>query len=641
MSKRGFPRKIIYVLLAAVFLLTAMNETFAYAETITVRVGRVIGSVHVREEASNVSKDLGVLSGISVYVLGEEEGPSSYENKTWYKVCYLKDGETKYGYMHSKFVEITGTAEIDPEAGLPSGDDNTGSGDTGNTEPGGTGTGTDDPGQTTEPTQPSSEPEPNKSFEEELAAFPEDYQALIVAVHEAYPSWHFIAVNTGLDWNDVVAAESAVGHCLISGTSNPAYINLEDVDKNGKQIVRDGTNWVSASRYAVEYYLDPRNFLNTSNIFMFESLSYEDNNTYDINVVNSILKKTFMHGDYTCTDTGETKNFEETFMEAGQQFDVNPYYLASRAKSEQGNKGNQCGTGTVSGYEGYYNIFNVGAYVHDGRTANTNGAIYASREGTYGRPWTSYYKAIMGGAEIIGSNYISVGQDTCYYQKFNVIYKARLYSHEYATSVSNARNQATNLKNAYTTEVLESSLVFKIPFYKNMPAEPIPLPENRNPEDDSQPAVTPGTTDTPQAPVEINLTSKKYSVSGKMISGIAEHTTVATFRKNVTISAGEMKVYDTSNKEIKDGEVTTGSVIKLIRDDGTVDKSFTLVLLGDINADGKISIVDLILVRKQLLGMSSTKNEYFQASDVNQDGKVSIVDLIFIRKHLLGLSSIS
>ena len=374
---------------------------------------------------------------------------------------------------------------------------------------------------------------------------------------------------------------------------------------------------------------------------MFESLSYEDNNTYDINVVNSILKKTFMHGDYTCTDTGETKNFEETFMEAGQQFDVNPYYLASRAKSEQGNKGNQCGTGTVSGYEGYYNIFNVGAYVHDGRTANTNGAIYASREGTYGRPWTSYYKAIMGGAEIIGSNYISVGQDTCYYQKFNVIYKARLYSHEYATSVSNARNQATNLKNAYTTEVLESSLVFKIPFYKNMPAEPIPLPENRNPEDDSQPAVTPGTTDTPQAPVEINLTSKKYSVSGKMISGIAEHTTVATFRKNVTISAGEMKVYDTSNKEIKDGEVTTGSVVKLIRDDGTVDKSFTLVLLGDINADGKISIVDLILVRKQLLGMSSTKNEYFQASDVNQDGKVSIVDLIFIRKHLLGLSSIS
>lgn len=126
-----------------------------------------------------------------------------------------------------------------------------------------------------------------------------------------------------------------------------------------------------------------------------------------------------------------------------------------------------------------------------------------------------------------------------------------------------------------------------------------------------------------------------------MISGIAEHTTVATFRKNVTISAGEMKVYDTSNKEIKDGEVTTGSVVKLIRDDGTVDKSFTLVLLGDINADGKISIVDLILVRKQLLGMSSTKNEYFQASDVNQDGKVSIVDLIFIRKHLLGLSSIS
>ncbi|MBR6822383.1 MAG: dockerin type I repeat-containing protein, partial [Clostridia bacterium] len=153
--------------------------------------------------------------------------------------------------------------------------------------------------------------------------------------------------------------------------------------------------------------------------------------------------------------------------------------------------------------------------------------------------------------------------------------------------------------------------------------------------------VTPGTTDTPQAPVEINLTSKKYSVSGKMISGIAEHTTVATFRKNVTISAGEMKVYDTSNKEIKDGEVTTGSVVKLIRDDGTVDKSFTLVVLGDINSDGKISILDLVMIRKHLLGIISVKNEFFEASDINGDGKISIMDLVAIRKHLLGFTSIS
>ena len=41
---------------------------------------------------------------------------------------------------------------------------------------------------------------------------------------------------------------------------------------------------------------------------------------------------------------------------------------------------------------------------------------YAKNKG-----WNSIQKAITGGAEFIGSGYITKGQDTLYYQKFNVI----------------------------------------------------------------------------------------------------------------------------------------------------------------------------------------------------------------------------
>lgn len=126
--------------------------------------------------------------------------------------------------------------------------------------------------------------------------------------------------------------------------------------------------------------MDPRNFLNASNIFMFECLSYTEG-AYTAAGVSAILSGTFMSGNYTCPDTKETLSYAETFLTAGQLSEVSPYHLASRAKQEQGAKGNALGNGTVSGYEGYYNFFNIGAYATSTGGATLNGAKYASTSG--------------------------------------------------------------------------------------------------------------------------------------------------------------------------------------------------------------------------------------------------------------------
>lgn len=61
----------------------------------------------------------------------------------------------------------------------------------------------------------------------------------------------------------------------------------------------------------------------------------------------------------------------------------------------------------------------------------------------------------------------------------------------------------------------------------------------------------------------------------------------------------------------------------------TLDKpAYTL---GDVNEDGKISVTDIIAVRK-IIAKSAEDSYNELAADVNQDGKISVTDIISIRQ---------
>ena len=69
--------------------------------------------------------------------------------------------------------------------------------------------------------------------------------------------------------------------------------------------------------------------------------------------------------------------------------------------------------------------------------AVTRGLWYASQAGSYGRPWNTVEKAIMGGADYYGTNFVKAGQDTFYLKKFNV-QGSNLYKHQYMTNIQAA-----------------------------------------------------------------------------------------------------------------------------------------------------------------------------------------------------------
>lgn len=336
--------------------------------------------------------------------------------------------------------------------------------------------------------------ESNLDFDVLLANFPESYQTELLKLHAQYPNWRFVAVNTNLDWATVISNESVVGRNVIQsnypkGTNSLAPLSYLSTDagaynwETDQYTVKDGTNWYAVNSEVVSYYMDPRNFLNANDIFQFEALAYDASQSDK--VVQSILSNTFMKGNYSVVDSATKKkasgSYKQAFMDAGQQAKANPYFLASRSKQEVGVNGSSSTSGTYKGYEGLYNFYNIGA--SDGGDAAAKGLVWAgggtSKSTTYGRPWTTPYKSIVGGAQYIAKNYINVGQNTLYFQKFNVVptNETYRYQHQYMTNVTAPYQEGRTTRNAYEAiGVLSDTMIFYIPVYQNMPGTACSLP---------------------------------------------------------------------------------------------------------------------------------------------------------------------
>lgn len=330
------------------------------------------------------------------------------------------------------------------------------------------------------------------AFEKSISKFPDSYKPYLRALHSKYPKWKFVPYNTGIYFDTAVSEEYKDNKSLIENAYSKFLKSNASGDYNastGKYIPKDGGNWVSASKNAIAYFMDPRNFLDAEHIYMFEQLSY-DSATQTQAGVEAILDGSFMYktniGYITTAGKYKASNtlFSSKILEAAKKADVSAYYIASRILQEVGTKKNakyagMGASGSVSGqysktYTGIYNFYNIGAYSSANPIAN--GLAWASnrKDKTYNRPWTKPGKSIIGGASYIGEKYINCGQNTTYYQRFNVNKgsKYALYTHQYMTNVYGAASEA-----AYTSEAYDDlgiaplAKTFVIPYFKNMPGE--------------------------------------------------------------------------------------------------------------------------------------------------------------------------
>lgn len=594
-------KKLISAILSAVMVVTAAMWNLALnvsAET-TLKIAYIDGTdVSVRAKASMDSKRIDRISNRSVTVIGtsgdfikvkyvgNESDSNSEENYGKEVVGYIRNTEADYWVKISEY-------QLDAD------------------------------------------------FETQLSKFPESYREDLKALHEKYPNWQFIPDYIDMSLSQAVALQDVGMRKQVQGD----YISWRSMRPGsydwdtGKWMTSNG-GWYGASREIIAHYMDARNFLNENEIYMFLNQSY-DMGVYTEAGLKKIVAGTFLADGYTDkNDTEYGGSYIKVIMEAGKQAGVSPYIIASKIIQEQGSKGT---SSLISGnynttYKGYYNFFNFKASGDTNAEVITNGLKYAKSQG-----WNSRSASIIGGAKQFSLGYIENGQDTYFYQDFNIHFPESGLDHQYAQAVHDARSKGYSLNKFYVSDK-NSALTFIIPVYSSVPTKKAAKPVQ-------------------------NSKLNNYYLNKLSISGLTPTFNRFTYSYDLKMTGDaiiEVKKPSTAtltSAELFNLKKGTNKVVIKVKSQSGYTRSYTISVnatkdctlyvnkkteasgggntepeykLGDINNDGKITVSDMANVKLHLLQKYVLTDTAFKAADINGDDKITVSDLANIKLHLLG-----
>ena len=282
---------------------------------------------------------------------------------------------------------------------------------------------------------------------------------MLQELKKAHSNWNFKILYTDIEWKEAIANEY-VGHGEsprnLIPANNSNYTGDWICKACGKDKTYDSGNWHCASESAIAYMMDPRNSLNKADIFQFMELTY---NGCNMETIRKMVSGTFLNNEF----------YINSIIASSQKHNVNTYYVVARILQEQGKDGSVLvsGKGYNGEYVGYYNIFNIGATGNGKEAVILNGLKKAKSKG-----WTTLESSIDGGIESIAEGYIKRGQNTIYFQKFDVENSdGNLYWHQYMQNILAAQSEGTTLRKTFeSVGTVEGEYTFIIPVYKNMPS---------------------------------------------------------------------------------------------------------------------------------------------------------------------------
>lgn len=457
--------------------------------------------------------------------------------------------------------------------------------------------------------------------------FDETYKVKLKELHKRYPSWVFKGVKTNRDWNTTLNQEMKDGYntyyidAIRESAGQEAYLSTDSYYDWSKNIFYgyDGSYFL-ANKDTVAYYMDPRNYLNESNIFMFESLYFDS---------------TYQNKDSITTLLG-TNRYNDYIYNAGQEFNYSPIAVAIKIRQE-GTLNTRVTSGTTnvnctnsftynSGGTLYaaplYNFFNIGAYSSP-TNADLNGLCYAAKTNeNYFLPWNTEERAIKGGTKWIAAQYVNVGQYTNYFQKFNTGTANTDIGHQYMTNLEDPKSQSGILRNLYSNlGMLRNAFVFYIPIYKNMP-ESTSLPTLGNPNNWlKELTVKVGDATNSVSNFSGDKTSYSLSVPGN-ISNITINSTVVAKTSYVSIDGNE-KVLKTTSKTVDLNVGDNNFNIVVTAGNGST-KTYTLkVTKAEITSDEQPTIEEMLTNSKL-----KTTDTYLSGIEVGTDSTTLVNKLL-------------
>lgn len=516
--------------------------------------------------------------------------------------------------------------------------------------------------------------------------FDRSYCKYLYYLHYKHPNWEFKADLVDYTLEEVAKEEEDK---VVLQTNNKNYW------LNGKYI--EG-NYYYIKSSVIESFADPRNGLFEQLIFQFLDLE-ESKGIYNDAALKDISGS-----------SGNLAKYINSFKKVAVEVGVSPVHIMSRSEQEGANKSNYAaitglyttstGRTSVQGYslDGYYNFYNIGSYADKNydytvqrglayaagfleknscMVKNSSGKYVYSESAcgklSYNRPWNTPEAAIVGGAEFIANDYIKQGQDTLFFQKFNLSSYSNfsIFTHQYMTNIHAPINESTNMFSAYSAgNLMNSKFVFVIPVYKNMSddsSEPVNKSSNSRLSsisindkviagfdgdvvEYSSTIVTSSNTIKVGAKTEDSKASVKGTGNYNFTNGAVKVTLVVTAEDGSTTTyivnvKQEIPVENITVNDIvsKMGVKVNGSIMYGISP-GTVVST----LINTVSSNkGKATIVDSNNKSKTtgnlatgdkitITGTSETKEFTIAVrGDVNGDGVVKINDLILVQSHIL------
>ena len=614
-------KKINYIILTLIIFFTFNMNTFA--KTVVSITGT---DVRIRSKAGTDGKKLGAANSGDEFLLLDLNAGSAGNGctKDWYKITY----GSEVGYVCSQFAVIKEIEEIKEE-----------------------------------------DYKEYKDYLKELG-FPDTYIPYLLELHVKRPNWKFKVMNIDLDFNYVVKEEhKSSGRSLIEDTNRTidgykslaswSYNYLTDVFSTN--FIGGGSEWYAASEKTIAYYIDPRNFLSENKIFMFESQSY--NEAYHTKEgIEKMLKGTFMEN--AIADKTNNKTYVDAFLDAAVKHKISPYVLISRVIQEVGAKGSTIISGTVKGYEGYYNFYNIGAYGDSDKSTIENGLIKAKEEG-----WDNQYKAVVGGAKFMSDSYLEQGQDTLYLNKWDLI-GPTYFNHQYMQNIEAPNHESVKTYKGYQNiGLLNNEFVFSIPVFKNMP-EKTSLPNKGNPNNYLSTLSVNGTylfkaadnktdykmnlsTSTNSVEIIATKVSPKSTISG--LGTISLEGTNQNIKVEVKAENNDIRIYNINITRTNDIPLAISEILNIsnIKNDGTYiyvkelgkDISETINKIKEKEPKATVTVTDYenkvktkgLIATGDKIKIKTTEEEkeltVLIYGDINSDGEINKIDAAAILRH--------
>ena len=135
---------------------------------------------------------------------------------------------------------------------------------------------------------------------------------------------------------------------------------------------------------------------------------------------------------------------------------------------------------------------------------------------------------------------------------------------------------------------------------------------------------------------------KSNYAKNNIMTNIQPGKTIRDFMQGITINGNVDFIFKDSQGNIlyDDNTIGTGATVD-VYNGSVLTNTYTFLMYGDVNGDGKVDLNDLVAIRDSILGVHPISDIYETAGDLYGENGITLNDLVGVMANISGLGNIN